>query len=62
VHKEITDARNAIVRLEARLSARIVRLDERLGNYENKEVDKRLQLQVRIAHIEKLVGIPKFVA
>ena len=50
VHEEITDARNEFAPAEKRLAARIDRFDEKLGTFENNEVDKRQQLEVRITH------------
>jgi hypothetical protein len=45
--------------LEGRLSAKIDRVSPRLGKFEDSEVDKRLQLDVRVARIEKHLGLPK---
>ena len=64
VHEEITDLRNEMKqdmsRVETTLTARIDRLeakidhvDEKLGNFENREIDKRLQLEVRVERLEK---------
>jgi hypothetical protein len=64
VHEEITDLRrdmNAEVRerftaVEGamdRLEAKIDHVDEKLGNFENREIDKRLQLEVRVGRLEK---------
>jgi hypothetical protein len=36
-----------------RLGAKIDHVDEKLGNFENREIDKRLQLEVRVERLEK---------
>ena len=36
-----------------RLEAKIDHVDEKLGNFENREIDKRLQLEVRLERLEK---------
>jgi uncharacterized coiled-coil DUF342 family protein len=73
VHEEISDLRNEMDRrfvevdekfAEAgvkfeELGAKIDHVNERLGNFENREVDKRMQLEVRVGRIEKHVGLPK---
>ena len=33
--------------------AKIDHVDEKLGNFENREIDKRLQLEVRVERLEK---------
>jgi hypothetical protein len=67
VHEEITDLRRDMdekfgevdVKLTAvdggldRLEAKIDHVDEKLGNFENREIDKRLQLEVRVERLEK---------
>jgi tRNA U34 5-carboxymethylaminomethyl modifying GTPase MnmE/TrmE len=64
VHEEITDLRNELKqdlsKVETTLTARIDRLeakidhvDEKLGNFENPEIDRRLQLEVRVERLEK---------
>ena len=64
VHEEITDLRNELKqevnelkrdlsRVETTLTARIDHVDEKLGNFENREIDKRLQLEVRVERLEK---------
>ena len=67
VHEEITDLRRDMnaefakvdIRLTAvqvglnRLEAKIDHVDEKLGNFENREIDKRLQLEVRVERLEK---------
>jgi hypothetical protein len=40
-------------------SSKINRLDTRLTKFEEDEIDKRLQLEVRVSHIEKHLGIEK---
>jgi hypothetical protein len=70
VHEEISDLRTEVKKdlseLEERLTARADRLeakidkvDAKLGAFESNEIDKRLQLEVRVTRIEKHVGIPK---
>jgi hypothetical protein len=67
VHEEIIDLRRDMdakfaevdARLTAvderidRLGAKIDHVDEKLGNFENREIDKRLQLEVRVERLEK---------
>jgi flagellar capping protein FliD len=67
VHEEITDLRSdmdtqfakvetkftAIEGKMDRLEAKIDHIDEKLGGFENREVDKRLQLEVRVGRLEK---------
>ena len=67
VHEELTDLRRDMdeefakvdVRFTAvegaldRLGAKIDHVDEKLGNFENQEIDKRLQLEVRVGRLEK---------
>ena len=64
VHEEITDLRNELKqdvnelkrdlsRVETTLTAKIDHVDEKLGNFENREIDKRLQLEVRVERLEK---------
>jgi hypothetical protein len=45
--------------VEFKLAAKIDRLDTRLNKFEENEIDKRLQLEVRVSHIEKHLGIDK---
>jgi hypothetical protein len=45
--------------VEFKLAAKIDRLDTRLTKFEENEIDKRLQLEVRVSHIEKRLGIDK---
>ena len=44
-------------KFEMRLGAKIDRVDSKLSAFENHEVDKRKQLEVRITRIEKKVGV-----
>jgi len=60
VHEEITDLRDDLnelkrdlLRVETTLTAKIDHVDEKLGNFENREIDKRLQLEVRVERLEK---------
>lgn len=67
VHEEITDLRRdmdaefakvdarftTVRRAIDRLEAKIDHVDEKLGNFENREIDKRLQLEVRVERLEK---------
>ena len=56
VHEEITDLRNELkqdlARVETTLTAKIDHVDEKLGGFENHEIDKRLQLEVRVGRLE----------
>jgi uncharacterized coiled-coil protein SlyX len=42
-----------------KLDAKIDRLDTKLTKFEEKEIDKRLQLDVRVTRVEKHLGIAK---
>jgi dynactin complex subunit len=42
-----------------KLDSKIDRLDTKLTKFEENEIDKRLQLEVRVTHIEKHLGIDK---
>ena len=60
VHEEITDLRDDLnelkrdlSRVETTLTAKIDHVDEKLGGFENREIDKRLQLEVRVERLEK---------
>ena len=57
VHEETTDLRNELKRDlsrgETTLTAKIDHVDEKLGGFENRELDKRLQLEVRVGRLEK---------
>jgi hypothetical protein len=44
------------------LGAKIDRIDVKLTKFEESEIDKRLQLEVRVAAIEKHPGIDKKIA
>ena len=44
-----------MVRMEARLEAKIERIDNKLGGFENSEVDKRKRLEVRVTKLEQSV-------
>jgi septal ring factor EnvC (AmiA/AmiB activator) len=54
-----------ITRLDSRidkLDAKIDRLDTKLTKFEEHEIDKRLQLEVRVTTIEKHLGLDKKIA
>jgi septal ring factor EnvC (AmiA/AmiB activator) len=55
-----TDAK--IDSLESNLAGKIDRLDTKLMKFEESEIDKCLQLEVRVAAIEKHLGIEKKIA
>ena len=71
VHEEITDLRtNMDTKFAAvdtnftaadgrfdRLAVKIDHIDKKLGGFENSEVDKRKQLEVRVTHIEKHLNL-----
>jgi hypothetical protein len=40
----------------------IKRLDTRLSKFEEREIDKRLQLEVRVSAVEKRLGLDKKIA
>ena len=44
------------------LDAKIDRIDVKLTKFEENEIDKRLQLEVRVSAIEKCLGIDKKLA
>jgi dynactin complex subunit len=45
-----------------KLDAKIDRLDTKLTKFEEHEIDKRLQLEVRVTTIEKHLGLNKKIA
>jgi hypothetical protein len=45
-----------------KLDANIDRLDTKLTKFEEREIDKRLQLEVRVSAIEKHLGLDKKIA
>jgi hypothetical protein len=47
---------------EFKLAAKIDRLDTKLTKFEEHEIDKRLQLEVRVSAIEKHIGLDNKVA
>jgi septal ring factor EnvC (AmiA/AmiB activator) len=59
VHEEIsdlrTDLRHEIKVTKEQLTTEIHRVEEKLGAFENNEVDKRKLLEVRVTHIEKRI-------
>ena len=48
--------------VESNLAAKINRIDTKLGKFEDNEIDKRLQLEVRVSAIERHLGINKKIA
>jgi hypothetical protein len=48
--------------VETRLDRRIEKLDTKLTKFEEREIDKRLQLEVRVSAIEKHLGLDKKIA
>ena len=63
VHEEISDLRTEVKKdlaeLEDRLTGKIDKVDAKLGAFENNEIDKRLQLEVRVTSIEKRLRLSK---
>jgi hypothetical protein len=63
VHEEISDPRTEVKKdlseLEERLTGKLDKVDAKLGAFENNEIDKRLQLEVRVTHIEKRLRLSK---
>ena len=49
----MNELRRDLFRVETTLTVRIDQVDEKLGNFENREIDKRLQLEVRVEQLEK---------
>ena len=41
-----------------KLDAKIDRIDVKLTKFEENEIDKRLELEVRVTNIEKQLGLP----
>jgi hypothetical protein len=52
----------ADIRREMATKDDIKRLDTKLGKFEEREIDKRLQLEVRVSAIEKHLGLDKKIA
>jgi hypothetical protein len=48
--------------VKSNLSGQINRIDTKLTKFEEHEIDKRLQLEVRVATIEKHLGLEKRIA
>jgi prefoldin subunit 5 len=48
--------------VESNLAWKINRLDTKLTKFEEREIDKRLQLEVRVSAIEKHLGLDKKIA
>jgi hypothetical protein len=48
--------------VESKLAAKIDHLDTKLTKFEEHEIDKRLQLEVRVSAIEKHLGLDKRIA
>ena len=63
--KSTMATKNDIARLDDRinkLDAKIDRIDTKLTKFEETEIDKRKQLEVRVTTIEKHLGIDKKIA
>jgi hypothetical protein len=48
--------------VESNLAGKVNRLDTKLTKFEEHEIDKRLQLEVRVSAIEKHLGLDKKIA
>jgi septal ring factor EnvC (AmiA/AmiB activator) len=48
--------------VESNLAGKIARLGTKLSKFEDREIDKRLQLEVRVSAIEKHLGLDKKIA
>jgi septal ring factor EnvC (AmiA/AmiB activator) len=48
--------------VEQKLTAQIEKLDTKLGKFEDSEIDKRKQLEVRVTAIERHLGLDKKIA
>ena len=63
VHEEISDLRTEVKKdlseLEERVTASIEKVDKKLGAFEDNEIDKRLQLEVRVSRVEKRLPLSK---
>ena len=63
VHEEISDLRTEVKKdlseLEERPTASIEKVDKKLGAFEDNEIDKRLQLEVRVSRVEKRLPLSK---
>ena len=51
-----------IENVESNLGAKVDRLDTKLTKFEESEIDKRKQLEVRVTAIEKHLGLDKKIA
>ncbi len=63
--RKTTATKEDIARLDKkmeRVDAKIDRVDSKLSAFEDHEIDKRLQLEVRVSAIEKRLGINKKIA
>jgi hypothetical protein len=60
--KRIDKLDGKIDSVESNLSGKINRLDTKLAKFEEHEIDKRLQLEVRVSAIEKHLGLDKKIA
>ena len=47
---------------ETNLAGKLTRVDVKLSKFEEHEIDKRMQLEVRVATIEKHLGLDKKIA
>jgi gas vesicle protein len=68
VAEDITDIKSKmatkedLAAVETRLDRRIEKLDTKLTKFEDHEIDKRLQLEVRVSAVEKHLGLDKKIA
>jgi hypothetical protein len=56
--KEHMATKDDLADVETRLEAKIDRICTKLTKFEENEIDKRLQLEVRVARIEKHLDLP----
>ena len=59
---DITRLDTKIDSVESNLSGQINRIDTKLTKFEESEIDKRLQLEVRVTTIEKHLGLDNKIA
>jgi hypothetical protein len=61
LRKELA-TKDDLAAVETRLDRRIEKLDTKLTKFEEHEIDKRLQLEVRVSATEKHLGLDKKIA
>jgi hypothetical protein len=57
--EDLADVETRLDGRMAKLDAKVERIDRKLTKFEENEIDKRLQLDMRVARIEKHLDLPK---